>query len=299
LVVSPFLCVLAGAAFLPIRRTWNLRVRAMHAINRRSLLVVGTGMFLIVWALIASPLDASERPIWDWANTPTVSRLVTLLGITLTIGVALRQGPKRFRQFVAFANHQPGRVWASIVAVTVVLAFGGAIGWSRANAAVVQLNAVDPGGWERYEVAPNEDERSSLPLVLLKPDLPGVFRQVSYPDAVVLRFDQRPVPGTVLGLRHTLDNLQVGSRYQFYLQVYDPGVSGDPTERLAVVLNDVVVWERRAGEASQADWQVVYLDWIADADHLLIRVERTAGTAPSSAVDRAPAVRQLHLYPTY
>lgn len=185
-----------------------------------------------------------------------------------------------------------------LTAVALVLV-GTALGWSRVNTALVQLNVVDPAGWERYEQAPSKEEQASLPLMVIKPDLPGEFRQVSYPDTVVLHYDQRPIPGTRVGLRRTLGDLVIGKVYQFYLQIYDPGSTGDSSERLTVYLNDEVVWKRDAGMADEPGWQVIYIDWIARSNNVSIRVERTAGTTPVLSLVSAPAVRNLHLYPTY
>jgi 4-amino-4-deoxy-L-arabinose transferase-like glycosyltransferase len=314
-VLSPFLCVLAGAAFRPIprlrqSRPWAPTITGFRSIARwdgavrapdlRSKLVVGAGLSLILLgALSASPLEWSDAAFWDWPRTWAPGWVAIGVGIALALGVTLRQGPARFRQLSLFAHRHPGRAWASVLAVAALVLVGTAIGWSRFQAALDQLNAVAAGGWERYEVTPGAPEKSALPLILIKADLPREYRQVSYPDAVVLNYDQRSVPGTVVGLRRTLDGLRPGERYQFYLQVYDPGSTGDPNERVTIYLDGKAVWDRKGGTARKPRWDDVYLDWVARSSEVEIRVERTAGKTPVPSIAAAPAVRDLHLYPTY
>jgi hypothetical protein len=186
--------------------------------------------------------------------------------------------------------------------------------------ALAELVAVAPGGWSRYQTLP--DGRSeTLPVVLLDSDTPNGVVEVSYPDAAMLPFHGQPVSGQGVGLIRQLDDLEIGETYRFYLQVFDPAGSGDPTETLTVWLDDQVVWQRgplagctpatpypvttavptgdAAADPCLPRWHYVTVLGVATADRVTIRVDRIAGSNPHAAAAGVPAVRSLHLYPKY
>lgn len=100
-------------------------------------------------------------------------------------------------------------------------------------------------------------------------------------------------------LERTLTDLRVGERYVFYLQVYDPGRDGDPTEGLAVTLNGTTVRDRATTGTEPGTWRYVRVDWVADAPRLDLAVVRVAGQHYQDDLDAVPRVRTLHLYPRY
>ena len=138
-----------------------------------------------------------------------------------------------------------------------------------------------------------------MELRLVSSRTPGDVRQVSYPDGVLLDFRGLPSPDDRTALSRDLTDLEVGERYTFYLQVFDPGIDGDPSEQLLIRLNDEVIWQRPANPTEPATWRYVKIDWVADSDVVGVVVERRAGSDPTRGESVAPVVRTLHLYPRY
>jgi hypothetical protein len=263
----PLLCVLAGAALVPLR---NLRW-AIPAVA-------------VVWWL-GPRVDAGA---WSIA-------IVVLVPAVL---IALDWLAGRVPRVAAIASGHP--LPATIAAVAIVaLPLAGVAGVATvADRQLADLTAVDPAGWQRDQSRPGES-RTSLPLILLDSGTTPGVRQVSYPNAVPLAFAGDPAPEEIAGLNRTLTGLQPGTRYRFYLQVYDPGIDGDPGETLSVSLNGQPVWQRLPANAEAGAWRDVSVVWIADGPAVTIRVERRAGTDPAAARRPEPVVRNLHLYPKY
>jgi hypothetical protein len=184
---------------------------------------------------------------------------------------------------------------AVLLVLLAALALGAVM---RARQVLSEVEAVAPGAWRAYCVTASQ-RIDSGPVQLAPSGTPPGVRQVSYPDAALLRFEITPRPGNACGLQRTLDGLTFGERYRLYLQIYDPGLDADPTESLLVSANDQVVWRRLPDTAEAGQWRYVSVPWPANASELTLRVERRAGRDPSQALDHAVAVRSLHLYPLY
>jgi hypothetical protein len=169
---------------------------------------------------------------------------------------------------------------------------------ATANHLRAEVAAVDPAGWQRYQSSPGAAD-VTLPILLQDSSTPLGLRQVSYPDAALLEFENNPVPGQIVGLKRTLDGLEAGRLYHFYLQIFNPGLSGNPGETLTVTLNHNVVWQQSPNQAQTASWQYLRLPWVADGSEVTIRVERQAGSDTAIVRRATPLVRNLHLYPKY
>jgi hypothetical protein len=265
--VLPLLCVLAGAAIVPLR---NLRW-AIPAVA-------------VVW--------------WLGPRVDAGAWLIAVVVLVPAVRIALDWLARHVPHVATVASRHP--LPATIAAVAIVaLPLAGIAGVAAvADRHLAELTAVDPAGWQRYQARPGED-RAVLPLIVLDAGTTPGVRQVSYPDAVTLAFADTPVPGEIAGLTRTLTGLQPGTRYRFYLQVYDPGTDVDPSETLTVSLNRQPVWQRLPAEAEAGAWRDVSVVWIADGPAVTIRVERQAGTDSATARTSEPVVRSLHLYPKY
>jgi hypothetical protein len=168
---------------------------------------------------------------------------------------------------------------------------------SQVDRSMGELAAVDPSGWRSYRSRPGGAEEPGTPAIV---DLgvPTGYRKVSYPDAALLRFDWEPSPGEAVGLVRTFP-ITAGETYFLYLQLFDPGGLGDPSESLSVSANDAVIWEHGPTQAKVAGWQYISRPWVADASAAKIRVERRAGVDGGMGRAAVAAVRSIHLYPKY
>jgi len=304
------MCVLAGAAFadpakagawmLSSWRQLPLRLRGVVArgsAHPRDVALAAVGTVGTVWAL--TRLDVWPRlAFWNWPGTAAASWLVLAVVAVLTVRVLLAYGPAGLHRLAVAVDHNPRRAAGIALAGVAVVIAGGAFLVSTANAMLSDVATVAPQGWQRYEKNASGD-REGLRLTLVSSEVPAHLRQVSYPDAVRLNFDDTPQPGAVVGLVRTLDDLDVGERYRFYLQVYDPGLAGDPDDSLTISINGMAIWERAPGTGEQPGWHGVTIEFDASRPEATIRVERTAGSAPSTADAAVPAVRNLHLFPRY
>jgi 4-amino-4-deoxy-L-arabinose transferase-like glycosyltransferase len=305
---EPLLCVLAGAAFFndPVHGRGSLAARAKSflahveretAQHRKDAVLIAIGALCVAGASVSLGLW-KPFAFWDWPGSEAMSWLILFVLAVLAVRSFQQWGPPGVRWLGSATSRRPGIAAALILVLIGMVLVAGVVAISSANRTLAQLAAVAPQGWNRYEKADGET-RDDLPLTLISPDLPGSFRQVSYPDAVRLDFDEEPEPGAVAGLVRRLKGLEIGKHYYFYLQVYDPGIAGDPNERLKVTLNRKEVWEREPGTSEEAGWTPIFIEWVADDRLVTIRVERTASQSPSSDVTAIPLVRNLHLYPEY
>jgi 4-amino-4-deoxy-L-arabinose transferase-like glycosyltransferase len=307
---DPLLCVLVGAAFTtPSSRgpgmssRWQRAYRWVREIpgrarsHPREAAFVGVGVVGIVWAAATVGLR-SRLAFWDWPGTAAMSWLILAVVTILTVRVVMASGPSLLRSLAATIGRHPRRAAAVVLAGCAVTVSATAVLIATANAELSDLAAVAPQGWQRYEES-GGTTRKDLPLTFVDAGVPAHLHQVSYPDAVRLAFDAPPQAGAVVGLTRTLDDLNVGEHYRFYVQVYDPGTAGDPGERLTVAIDGKTVWERAPGATEKPGWRTVTGSFIAVRPKVAVRVERTAGSAPSTAEAGVPAVRRLHLYPKY
>ena len=190
----------------------------------------------------------------------------------------------------------------AVVATSLCLLIGG--GFASAAFAVLRqelsaLEAVETQGWQAYSSSrePSSDAIASLPADQARTPASGL-RRVSYPSAARIAFPEQPASDEVVGLTRTLEGLTPGNEYLLYLQLFDPGLTGHPSEALAIRLNGREIWSRPPEDAGEPAWLYLALPWIADAPIATVNVERRANTA----MDALPAdvlVRSFHLYPPY
>jgi len=313
----PLICVMAGGALVPadwstrrvVRPKWWRRPgwsgSTDRAGSRSSWLARLTAVALLGVVAVLLVLGFSER-LWERWRFSLPPWLVAVVVLVPLVGCALAQLATHWQRIVAWAA-RPSWRWPAVAGFCALITLLPV--WTvvaGVDQRLTEIAAVSPSGWERTIVpaggaanAGTDPEAASLPLLLQDSGTAPPLRQVSFPDAVLLQFDAASRPGDVVRLTRTLTNIHVGEAYVFYLQVYDPGLDGDPTERLTITLNGGTVWERPPGGTEPAEWRYVRVDWTADTTALTMTVSRTAGQGYDPGTTATPRVRTLHLYPQY
>lgn len=302
----PLFCVMAGGALVPTTRRAVSVARSRPAIPSWATRWVGRGQTdrlpVLVPLLVLGPwlVIGLGRAVWDRGQLTLPHWLVAVVVLAPVLGCGLAAIRARCSAFVARAAWPGWRglgVGLAAAAVVLLPVWGGA---QASNRLLADLAAVAPAGWER-RVDPDSGTGpdAGLPLLLEDSGTATGLREVSFPDAALLQFDAPPRPGDVVRLDRTLTDLHVGERYVFYLQAYDPGRDGDPTEGLAVTLNGTTVWDRATTGTEPGTWRYIRVDWVADAPRLDLAVVRVAGQHYQDDLDAVPRVRTLHLYPRY
>lgn len=160
--------------------------------------------------------------------------------------------------------------------------------------AVAEIAAAAPEGWDGYQMRGGAQQPVAL---LLRPSpAPAGLVKVSYPDAAVLHFSDTPRSGDVIGARRRFTGLESGKSYRFYVQIYDPAVSG---EQLTVVVDGHVVWTGGGMSDTGAGWHYISLPWRTEDDSVSVDVERRAGTELGANQSADVLIRSVHLYQKY
>ena len=276
----PLLCIMAGGAI-------GSQGRASARFAPLAILMAG-----IVGIAVAVPGNSLDRLSWSQLRFELPLYLVVA---TVVIPVAGCIGLAISRLWTRWSANPPTPTWrwtATGALGLLVVLMPVWLGVTMARDIDRQLDAVAPSGWVRTVGSDPEAQ----PLVLAASGTAPNLRQVSYPDAALLQFDTAPIPGDIVSLTRTLDNLTVGEAYVFYLQVYDPGIA---SEHLAIDLNGTTTWELAPDRPEAAGWHYVRLDWVAGGPILAIEITRMAGTGSDTSLATSPQVRTLHLYPEY
>ena len=268
--VLPVLAVLAGGAMMRPLRNQLLALALLGALVLTASTMTSPAPWLIV-AIVVVPSGLVLRE--------TVPRAIE--------GAAAVNGRNRGRTMAAAA--------ASVL-IGLALATA-AVAVMRQELAAIQ--AVAPQGWQAYgsspeispvEIAGQPTNRGSTPASGLRP--------VSYPESARIAFPEPARSAGVVGLTRTMAGLTSGNEYLLYLQLFDPGVSGHPSETLVIRVNGRDIWSRPPEDVAEPAWVYLALRWTADAPVATIDVERRA----AGRTDIVPAevlVRSLHLYPSY
>jgi hypothetical protein len=220
--------------------------------------------------------------------------------VVVPIGLVLRDIVPRAIEWAAAAyGRNRGRTMVAAAASLLIV-----VGLATAAVAGVQqelaaIEAVAPQGWQGYgsspEIGPDEiagqsASRGSTPASGLRP--------VSYPESARIAFPEPARSAGVVGLTRTLAGLTSGNEYLLYLQLFDPGVSGHPSETLVIRVNGRDIWSRPPEDVAEPAWVYLALRWTADAPVATIDVERRA-VGRTDIVPAEVLVRSLHLYPSY
>lgn len=313
----PLVCVMAGGALVPA--DWSTRRIARpgwwrqlsrsgvqgNAASRSSLLVRFGAVVLLAVGVIWLISRFADR-LWERWQLTLPPWLVAVVALAPLVGCAGAQLATHWQRIVAWAA-QPSWRWlavAGVGALVTVLPVWTVV--AGVDQRLTEIAAVSPSGWERIVLpagavanAGTDSDAAPLPLLLEDSGTTPGLRQVSFPDAALLQFDPAPRAGDVVQLTRTLTDLDVGGAYVFYLQVYDPGIDGDPSERLTIALSGGAVWERPRDGTEPAQWRYVRVDWTANATALTMTVSRVAGQGYDPDFNATPRVRTLHLYPQY
>ena len=264
-VVVPFLCVLAGGAISPGRRLVWLILIVGSAVSLGRLVPLEAVLIILIaivplgYLIRTVPLGRKSRPSEAWPGLP-------------------RWGVRALAAAVIFVS-----CFAAV---------------RLADRFLTELEAVRPEGWEAYNSTPGR-LYDSTQLELRDSDPSHNLIGVSYPDAVELGFQSQPHSGDAAGVVRRLYGLRPGKTYLFYLQVFDPGRDGDPSETITVILNGKPIWHSSPDLDRSPAWNYLAVPWVADDEFVIIRVERTAGNNAEASARAVPMVRTLHLYPKY
>src|SRR5262249_47789502 len=170
----PLLCVLAGAAFVPVNGRMLIWEALVITLTWAIGLQIGAGAWLILMlVLIPLVLCTTSRLATWWEQLGRVARLHRQLMIA---GATL------------------------LLAAMVLTAAGIMIATDQA---LTERLAVDPSGWRSYAIR-TDGTTEPRPLMLQSSGTSSELRKVSYPDSVSLRFEHDPRPGEVIGLIRSL-----------------------------------------------------------------------------------------------
>lgn len=263
-----FLATLAGGALAG----GALASRSMRA----GLLALGT-VAVVLWA----PPGVLLAP-WLVAGILCVGAARLIFDVRPRIRTMMAAGAPRRRVLLGLA--------AGVVAAQLALA----VALLAARQVVIDWSLTQPAGWTSYRSG-SALRLGGDAIALRASDVPARFRKVSFPDAVVLTYPSSAQPGERMGLTRTFPDLEVGTKYVIYLQLFDPAPSAGG-DRLTVRLNGRVVWEPPDASASEAGWQDIIVPWTADSPFVSVQIERSAD-APLAASE--VLIRSVHVYPKY
>lgn len=307
-VYLPLLCVLAGAAFArgisSARSYRTARARGLRLVARYraeqlpwkvGLPVTGIVLLVLAWLLL--PGVDWWRKQWDSVRFDLPPLLVIGIVAVPVISGVVALVRRSWAGWMVRLSVPSWRVRAVVAAGLLIAAIASLAAVQTALEWRAEVAAVSPDGWHRTLVS--RGEVVDAPLILEHSGTPPELRQVSFPDAALLQFDAEPEPDDRVELWRTLDGLERGETYVFYLQVYDPGIGGDQTEHLHITLNGDLVWERASERMVLPRWHYVRVEWEADRETVDIVVTREAGREYRVTEAAIPRVRTLHLYPLY
>jgi 4-amino-4-deoxy-L-arabinose transferase-like glycosyltransferase len=260
-----------GLAFLAILAGGALAASS----NRIRLLALGSAAL----ALAAPPILALGPSL--------VFAIVVLGGVRLTIAIV--SGVR-----ATLAGGQRGRVLVALGAGVVAAELAAALVLVGARQTLIDWSLTQPTGWKSYDTGGSS--RAGGDEISLRPsDVATRFTKVSFPDAAILEYPASAAPGERIGVARTFPDLEIGSRYVVYLQIFASSPEGG-SERLTIRLNGHVVAEPVVAPATSAAWHDVIVPWTADLPFASVEIESTAsGRAGATEV----LIRSAHVYPKY
>jgi hypothetical protein len=267
---------------------------ARYHVNALALLATLAGGALAGRSLLAGLLALGAVAVVSWAPPGLIPAPWLLIGILCVgAGRVLLFARLRIRTMMAspvtrrrlIRGFAAGVVGAQLALVVALLA---------ARQIVIDWSLTQPAGWTSYRsggaLLPGEES-----IGLRASDVPARFRKVSFPDSVALTYLSSAQPGERIGLTRTFPDLEVGTKYVIYLQLFDmaPSAGGD---QVTVRLNGRVVWEPAPTSAASGSWQDIVVPWTADTPFASVQIERSANS-PVAASE--VLVRSVHIYPKY